>query len=110
MDHTCYTLTTAGAEGVKQLLPVYMDHILYPTLTDTGFYTEVHHIDGEGKDAGVVYCEMQACENTGSNLVYHKMMETLYENCGYGMFLTDRTVYIHIYSYNSKLLSFYYRV
>lgn len=36
-----------------------MDHILYPTLTDSGCYTEVHHINGKGEDAGVVYSEMQ---------------------------------------------------
>jgi len=84
VDHTCYTLTTAGSEGFNRLLPVYMDHILYPTVTDTGFHTEVHHVDGEGKDAGVVYCEMQSSENSGSSLVYHTMMETLYEGCGYG--------------------------
>lgn len=26
---------------------------------------EVHHINGEGEDAGVVYCEMQGRENSG---------------------------------------------
>ena len=32
-DHTCYTMTTAGSEGFINLLPVYLDHILYPKLT-----------------------------------------------------------------------------
>jgi len=32
-DHTCYTMTTAGAEGFMNLLPIYLDHVLYPTLT-----------------------------------------------------------------------------
>ena len=31
-DHTCYTMTTAGSEGFLQLLPIYVDHILHPTL------------------------------------------------------------------------------
>ena len=35
VDHTCYTLTTAGSEGTLNLLPVYMDHILYPTITES---------------------------------------------------------------------------
>lgn len=70
IDHTCYSmssiyadfiltffspstaLTTAGSDGFLQLLPVYADHILYPTLTDSGFYTEVHHINQNGEDAG----------------------------------------------------------
>lgn len=32
-DHTCYTVTTAGSEGFFNLMPVYIDHILYPVLT-----------------------------------------------------------------------------
>ncbi len=32
-DHTCYTMTTAGKDGFLELLPIYLDHILYPTLT-----------------------------------------------------------------------------
>lgn len=32
-DHTCYTMTTAGSEGFLNLLPIYLDHILYPTVT-----------------------------------------------------------------------------
>ena len=53
VDHTCYTITTAGSEGFLKLLPIYVDHILYPTLTETGYHTEVHHINGKGEDAGV---------------------------------------------------------
>jgi len=40
-DHTAYTLSTAGEQGFLQLLPIYVDHILYPTLTKSGFVTEV---------------------------------------------------------------------
>lgn len=40
-DHTCYTVATAGGQGFLQLLPIYVDHILYPTLTDSAFVTEV---------------------------------------------------------------------
>uniref|UniRef100_A0A182JL08 Uncharacterized protein n=1 Tax=Anopheles atroparvus TaxID=41427 RepID=A0A182JL08_ANOAO len=82
-DHTCYTMTTAGSEGFLALLPVYLDHILYPTLTDSGFITEVHHITGEGEDAGVVYCEMQGRENTGESRVNLEMVRAMYPNCGY---------------------------
>lgn len=77
-DHTSYTIETAGAEGFLNLLPVYLDHILYPTLTDSGFVTEVHHITGEGQNAGVVYCEMQARENTGHSRVHRSMLHALY--------------------------------
>ena len=40
-DHTAYTVSTAGEQGFLQLLPIYVDHILYPTLTKAGFVTEV---------------------------------------------------------------------
>lgn len=67
VDHTAYTLQTAGAEGTLALLPVYLDHVLYPVLTDHGFLTEVYHISGQGRDSGVVYSEMQGSENTGES-------------------------------------------
>eukprot|EP01006_Ploeotia_vitrea_P026948 TRINITY_DN59857_c0_g1_i1.p1 TRINITY_DN59857_c0_g1~~TRINITY_DN59857_c0_g1_i1.p1 ORF type:complete len:1040 (-),score=119.02 TRINITY_DN59857_c0_g1_i1:150-3209(-) len=63
-DHTCYTVTTSGSEGFLRILPTYIDHLLYPTLTDEAFNTEVHHFTGEGESEGVVYSEMQARENT----------------------------------------------
>ena len=58
-DHTCYTVYTAGPSGFLHILPVYLDHILYPNLREEDYTTEVHHINGEGQDAGVVYSEMQ---------------------------------------------------
>lgn len=62
-DQTVYQLETAGWAGFAQILPVYLEHLIVPTLTDAGCYTEVHHVDGEGNDAGVVYSEMQGREN-----------------------------------------------
>ncbi|KAG6829386.1 hypothetical protein H0H92_004654 [Tricholoma furcatifolium] len=68
-DHTAYTISTAGEQGFLQLLPIYVDHILYPTITKAGFVTEVHHIDAKGQDSGVVYSEMQGRENTSADLM-----------------------------------------
>ena len=83
-DHTCYTMTTAGSQGFLNLLPIYLDHVLYPTLTSAGFITEVHHITGEGEDAGVVYCEMQGRENDGESRVHLEMLRAVYPgHCGY---------------------------
>lgn len=83
IDETVYTVSCGGSEGFLRLLPVYMDHILNATISDEAFITEVHHINDEGEDAGVVYCEMQGCENTAGNVAYHKHIETLYENTSY---------------------------
>ena len=49
MDHTCYTVYTAGTSGFLQILPIYLDHILFPTLRKEDFATEVHHISGRGR-------------------------------------------------------------
>ncbi|KAI8096963.1 Metalloenzyme, LuxS/M16 peptidase-like protein [Halteromyces radiatus] len=85
IDHTCYNIMTAGSEGFLRFLPVYVDHILYPTLTESGFNTEIHHINGSGEDAGVVYCEVQGRQNTMFDRMQSRMRQLLYpdETCAY---------------------------
>ena len=39
--YTCYSMETAGSEGFLNLLPIYLDHLLNPTLNDSFFITEV---------------------------------------------------------------------
>ncbi|ODN05099.1 hypothetical protein Ocin01_01597, partial [Orchesella cincta] len=73
IDHACFTVSTAGSEGFCNFLPVYLDHIFFPLLSESGFKTEVYHITGKGADAGTIYLEMQALENT----IYEKSMNTL---------------------------------
>ncbi|KAH8664558.1 Metalloenzyme, LuxS/M16 peptidase-like protein [Xylariales sp. PMI_506] len=83
-DHTAYTLETAGWEGFAQTLPVYLEHIVVPTLTDAACLTEVHHIDGEGNDAGVVYSEMQGVQYTSGELMDLRARRLLYpEDVGF---------------------------
>jgi Zn-dependent M16 (insulinase) family peptidase len=77
-DHTAYTLDSAGWDGFAQILPVYLEHVILPTLTDAGCYTEVHHVDGEGQDAGVVYSEMQGVQNTQEELMELQARRLLY--------------------------------
>lgn len=84
IDHTCYTMETAGSEGFLALMPIFLDHILYPCLTEEGFVTEVHHITGEGEDAGVIYCEMQGRENSAESRLHLTLTRNLYPGkCGY---------------------------
>ncbi|KAI4206241.1 MAG: hypothetical protein LQ346_001212 [Caloplaca aetnensis] len=83
-DHTAYTLDTAGWDGFAQILPIYLEHVIVPTLTDAGCYTEVHHVDGAGQDAGVVYSEMQGVQNTQGELMDLRSKRLLYpENVGF---------------------------
>ncbi|CUM65039.1 uncharacterized protein PRCAT00002658001 [Priceomyces carsonii] len=78
VDQTVYTLTTAGWEGFKTLLPIYLDHLFNPTLTDEACLTEVYHIDGEGKEKGVVFSEMQGIESLSWFITYLAMQQLLY--------------------------------
>ncbi|KAG0690230.1 hypothetical protein C6P40_003540 [Pichia californica] len=82
-DQTVYTLTTAGWEGFRMLLPVYLDHLFNPTLTDSACYTEVYHVDGEGKEKGVVYSEMQGIENQSWFIQTLESQRLLYKKSGY---------------------------
>ncbi len=84
-DNTTYTISTVEKHGFLQLLPVYLDHIFYPLLKESGFITEVYHVNGEGEDSGVVYSEMQSVENEDETVVERAVHRALYGNseCGY---------------------------
>ena len=78
VEQTAYTLDTAGWDGFAQILPVYLEHVIVPTLTDAGCYTEVHHVDGTGHDAGVVYSEMQGVQNDQQELMELRARRLMY--------------------------------
>jgi len=65
VDHTAFTLTTGGPQGFLSMLPVFLDHILFPMLTDAAFLTEVHHVTAEGVDGGNP-CAIHPCWALGS--------------------------------------------
>ncbi|GAA5896610.1 Sdd3p [Sporobolomyces salmoneus] len=77
-ETTAYTIGTAGSEGFLKILPVFLDHVLYPTITDSGFVTEVFNISGKGEEGGVVFGEMQGREQGSSDLMHLRQQETLY--------------------------------
>ncbi|KAK4226228.1 Metalloenzyme, LuxS/M16 peptidase-like protein [Podospora fimiseda] len=84
VDHTAYTLETAGWDGFAQILPVYLEHVILPNITDEACITEVHHVDGNGNDAGVVYSEMQALQYSSNELMDLRARRLLYpENIGF---------------------------
>ncbi|EKX50036.1 hypothetical protein GUITHDRAFT_104433 [Guillardia theta CCMP2712] len=82
-DHTAYNAVTAGSNGMLQLLPVFLDHVFSPTLTEEQFLTEVFHFDGDGKVKGVVFCEMQGREATEDDLLDNKLHHLLYPGTAY---------------------------
>lgn len=84
IDRTVYTLTTAGWEGFQKLLPIYLDHIFNPIINDEACLTEVYHIDGKGKEKGVVFSEMQGIESQSWFVLYLEYYRSLYaKDSGY---------------------------
>jgi Zn-dependent M16 (insulinase) family peptidase len=80
-DMTTYELTTVNPQSLSTLLPVYLDHIFNPLLTNDCYLTEVHHISGEtGDDAGVVYSEMQSSENQADEILLYSILRDLWSD------------------------------
>lgn len=77
-DYTAYTLSCAGEEGFINLLPVFLDHIMRPTLSHGAFLTEVHNVSADGSSQGVVYSEMQSRENLATHILARLKYELLY--------------------------------
>ncbi|KIH50300.1 hypothetical protein ANCDUO_19626 [Ancylostoma duodenale] len=67
-----------GSEGFLKALPVFLDNILSPVLSNSHFATEIHHINGKGEDAGVVYCETQGHESEMLRIIDRKTKEIMY--------------------------------
>jgi len=82
-DHTAYTLDTAGWKASRKSFQ--STRACHSTNSHgRGCYTEVHHIDGEGNDAGVVYSEMQGVQNNGGEIMDLRARRLLYpENVGF---------------------------
>lgn len=76
-EHTAYNTTSAGFEGFAHLLPAFLDHVLRPRISEPGFASEVYHIRADGKEAGVVFCEMQARQNTEDDLSDNRLRAEL---------------------------------
>ncbi|GBE60260.1 metalloprotease 1 related protein [Babesia ovata] len=86
VDHTVYTISTAGLDGTLMMLPVYLDHLLRPTLTQEAFMTDVHRITPDGSNSGTVYSEMKDCEHDADNVTEFELNKLLYPGgSGYSM-------------------------
>ncbi|KAI8903628.1 Metalloenzyme, LuxS/M16 peptidase-like protein [Gorgonomyces haynaldii] len=79
-DHTCFEITTCGWEGMLDVFPVFLDHLLNPLLTESQFKTEVYHLDGQCKHQGVVYNEMAAREDSEMDRLDLRMRQKLYKD------------------------------
>ncbi|KAJ2516493.1 hypothetical protein GGI11_003437 [Coemansia sp. RSA 2049] len=79
-DHTCYTLDATAEDGVANVLPPFLDHVLNPLLHNDHFVTEVYHCDETGKEKGVVFGEMESKENNEDILAYYHLNKLVYNS------------------------------
>ncbi|TNY19824.1 Metalloenzyme, LuxS/M16 peptidase-like protein [Rhodotorula diobovata] len=78
VDNTTYTFQSASEEGMLEIVPVFLDHILFPLITPEVFKTEIYHVDGKGEEGGVVFSEMQAREGSLSDVLDQSLRKILY--------------------------------
>jgi Zn-dependent M16 (insulinase) family peptidase len=75
---TVYTASSQSRTGFAELLPIYMDHLVRPLLSDDAFYSEVHHVNKEGEDTGVVYAEMAARQDKDWSRMWRAGLRSMY--------------------------------
>ncbi|KAL0123609.1 hypothetical protein PUN28_005848 [Cardiocondyla obscurior] len=97
-DYTCYSMKASGSEGFFFLLPIYLDHILYPTLKEAAYIVDIHRITKYGDDAGTLYLNTKNKELDGEHVTYIELMKAMYpENCGYSSIVQGTSSYISQY-------------
>ena len=64
-----YTVESASQDGLLQLVPVYLDHILFPKFSESTFKTEIYHVNGKGEEGGTVFAEMQGREGSREDVM-----------------------------------------
>ena len=77
-DHTMFTLNMVGQPALVKVMPVFVNHILAPKLSNESFMTEIFHINGKGENQGVVYSEMTGRENTDDDLMWNEITKLLF--------------------------------
>ncbi|GAA5991721.1 hypothetical protein JCM5350_000584 [Sporobolomyces pararoseus] len=77
-DNTTYTVESASEEGMLEIIPVYLDHILFPLMDENIFKTEIYHINGKGEEGGTVFSEMQGTEGSKNDMMALAEKQALY--------------------------------
>ncbi|GAA5828259.1 hypothetical protein JCM11251_002663 [Rhodosporidiobolus azoricus] len=78
VDNTTYTVESCSEQGLLTIIPVYLDHILFPLTDQSIFKTEVYHVDGKGEEGGVVFSEMQGREGSQDDVMERALSDILY--------------------------------
>ncbi|GAA5957136.1 hypothetical protein JCM3765_005417 [Sporobolomyces pararoseus] len=80
LDCTTYSFESASEEGVLKVLPVYLDHIFFPSLDEGSFKTEIYHVNGKGEEGGALFTELQEKEGSRAELMALAQQRALYND------------------------------
>ncbi len=89
-DKTCYPVASANEQDFYNLADVYLDAVLHPFITPNTFAQEGWHVEGEGRDApliykGVVYNEMKGVYSSPESVLAEVSQQSLFPDTTYGL-------------------------
>lgn len=89
-DKTCYPVASCNERDFYNLVDVYMDAVLHPTLTPDTLAQEGHHLELEKKGdspsiKGVVYNEMKGAYSSSDRVLSELSQRMLFPDTTYGV-------------------------
>nr|CAD2184713.1 unnamed protein product [Meloidogyne enterolobii] len=82
-DNTSYSFECSNFDGFLRIFNMYLDHLMAPFFEPNIYNTEVHAVDGEGIDIGVLYSEMSGKEKNIYRILNRRTKKLLYGNNSY---------------------------
>lgn len=104
IDHTVFKFSVTN---VLTALPVFLDHVMFPLLSDEDYILDVHHIDGEGKDGGLVYEEMKDAYHSPYKRLLTKLMKEVYPDSAYSYDYCGSELALRLSASNTKVKEFH---
>ncbi|GAA5914435.1 uncharacterized protein JCM6883_004795 [Sporobolomyces salmoneus] len=109
IDNTTYTVESASEEGMLDIIPVYLSHILFPEMNESIFKTEIYHINGKGEEGGTVFSEMAGREGSKEDVMALAQQQALY-NFGNGYRYETGGMLSHLRTLTLKKITDYHKV
>ncbi|KAI1702420.1 protein HypA [Ditylenchus destructor] len=77
-EYTDYECMNMSEEGFLRYLELLLHHILDPELSESGFLTDVYHIDHEGERGGAVYRELPEFDGSMTELTSRDLRRAMH--------------------------------
>ena len=104
-DHTCFSVSTAGTSGLLEILPILLDHILFPYIRTDDYLTDAHFKNENGDDAMVYINDIWFTDLWQMMAALFKLLfpgESGYHNAGVLIYLRNSNTIQKIRDYHKK--------